>query len=82
MNLDHNYYKKVETSDEENIFDLRHINREYYFHAQTENEYNNWLSSLKFSFSNLRFINDKDEIDYDNDPNRTHCLLIPYNQNH
>ena len=81
MNLQIKNISKVENSDEqlnkENTFVLRDADRDYYFQAETHLERNQWVTSVKFSLSNPGIVNEQDEIDYMNDPNRTESFIFP-----
>ena len=81
MNLKIINCSKVEISDDEinkeNTFVLRDSERNYYFQADNEFERNKWVTSIRFSVSNPGIVNEQDEIDYMNDPDRTYSMIIP-----
>ena len=49
--------------------------RDYYFQAENEILRNQWLTSLKYALTNPGIVNEQDEIDYMNDPNRTKSFV-------
>lgn len=79
LNIEIKKCKKVENSDEnlakDNTFLLKEINNDFYFQAESELERNQWITSLKFCLTNPGIVNEQDEIDYMNDPNRTHSIV-------